>query len=133
VQRENSYALATLRFHDNNAITAHVGPENVGFTIYPGPICDASAYFDALFEDSFKESSEKVVTFSEHAPETFDQFLGSLIPKSWPYCFSSSGRKKSGWHIADCMFLHTVQPDRECEISEAVRQYHSSSYQLRLQ
>lgn len=40
-----------------------------------------SAYFDALFEGSFKESSEKVVTFSEHTPETFDQFLGFAYSK----------------------------------------------------
>jgi hypothetical protein len=47
--------LTTLRFHDNNAITVHVGLEKASFAIHRGPIYDASAYFDALFEDSFKE------------------------------------------------------------------------------
>ena len=64
-----------LKFHNNNAITVVVGAEKAVFTIHRGPICNASGFFKALFESSFKESSEKAVTTEEHTPETFDQFL----------------------------------------------------------
>jgi hypothetical protein len=77
-----TYADRPSRFHDNNAITVYVGPEKAAFTIHRGPICEASAYFKALFDGTFKETSEKVVTLLEHTPETFDQFLGFAYAKN---------------------------------------------------
>lgn len=70
------YANLPFRFQTNNAITVYVGDEKAAFTIHRGPICDASAFFKGLFDNSFRETSEKVVTLEYHTPETFDQFLG---------------------------------------------------------
>ncbi len=87
-----------LKFDKSASVTVHVGADKTAFLIHRGPICKASSYFNAVFDENsdseFIETSQKHIDLPDYDPETFDEFLTYAYGKMLGTAYDSLGAEE---------------------------------------
>ena len=62
----------------------NVGTPETPFDVHVELLCDASPYFDKLFDNCFATVSAASVSFPDHDPDTFAEFLKGVYWSNFP-------------------------------------------------